>query len=51
VLRAADPARAHRGRDPALRVPLGYADAYYHLRVHLDLVRRRVQEMGQAVAP
>lgn len=35
----------------ALRVPLGYADAYYHLRVHLDLVRRRVQEMGQAVAP
>jgi len=27
---------------------LGYTDAYYHLRVHLDLVRRRVQEMKQA---
>jgi TRAP transporter TAXI family solute receptor len=32
----------------ALRVPLGYTDAYYHLRLHLDLVRRRVQEMKQA---
>jgi TRAP transporter TAXI family solute receptor len=32
----------------ALRVPLGYADAHYHLRLHLDLVRRRVQEMKQA---
>jgi TRAP transporter TAXI family solute receptor len=31
-----------------LRVPLGYADAHYHLRLHLDLVRRRVQEMKQA---
>jgi TRAP transporter TAXI family solute receptor len=31
-----------------LRVPLGYADAHYHLRMHLDLVRRRVQEMKQA---
>ena len=31
-----------------LRVPLGYADAHYHLRMHLDLVRRRVQEMSQA---
>jgi hypothetical protein len=29
-------------------VPLGYADAHYHLRLHLDLVRRRVQEMKQA---
>ncbi|MGH7397024.1 MAG: TAXI family TRAP transporter solute-binding subunit, partial [Candidatus Rokuibacteriota bacterium] len=34
----------------ALRVPLGYTDAYYHLRLHLDLVRRRVQEMQQAGA-
>jgi uncharacterized protein len=32
-----------------LRVPLGYADAHYHLRLHLDLVRRRVQERRQAV--
>jgi hypothetical protein len=32
----------------ALKVPLGYTDAYYHLRLHLDLVRRRVQEMKQA---
>ena len=31
-----------------LRVPLAYADAYYHLRLHLDLVRRNVQEMRQA---
>jgi TRAP transporter TAXI family solute receptor len=31
-----------------LRVPLGYADAHYHLRLHVDLVRRRVQEMMQA---
>jgi TRAP transporter TAXI family solute receptor len=31
-----------------LRVPLGYADAYYHLRLHVDLLRRRVQEMSQA---
>jgi TRAP transporter TAXI family solute receptor len=31
-----------------LRVPLGYADAHYHLRLHVDLVRRRVQEMSQA---
>jgi TRAP transporter TAXI family solute receptor len=28
----------------ALRVPLGYADAHYHLRLHLDLVRARVKE-------
>jgi TRAP transporter TAXI family solute receptor len=28
----------------ALRVPLGYSDAYYNLQVHLELVRRRVQE-------
>jgi TRAP transporter TAXI family solute receptor len=34
----------------ALRVPLGYADAHYHLRLHLDLVRRRVQELQQAGA-
>ena len=33
-----------------LRVPLGYADAHYHLRLHLDLVRRRVQELRQAAA-
>jgi len=33
-----------------LRVPLGYADAHYHLRLHLDLVRRRVQERRQAGA-
>jgi TRAP transporter TAXI family solute receptor len=33
-----------------LRVPLGYADAHYHLRLHVDLVRRRVQEMSQARA-
>jgi TRAP transporter TAXI family solute receptor len=33
-----------------LRVPLGYADAHYHLRLHLDLVRRRAQEMSQARA-
>jgi TRAP transporter TAXI family solute receptor len=34
-----------------LRIPLGYADAHYHLRLHLDLVRRRVQEMGQSRPP
>ena len=28
----------------ALRVPLGYADAHYHLRLHLDLVRAKVKE-------
>ena len=28
-----------------LRVPLGYADAHYHLRMHLELVRAAVQEM------
>jgi TRAP transporter TAXI family solute receptor len=33
-----------------LRLPLGYADAHYHLRLHLDLVRRRVQEMTHAPA-
>jgi TRAP transporter TAXI family solute receptor len=31
-----------------LRVPLGYADSHYHLRLHLDLVRRRVQELAQS---
>lgn len=31
-----------------LKVPLGYADAHYHLRLHVDLVRRRVQELTQA---
>jgi TRAP transporter TAXI family solute receptor len=35
----------------SLKVPLGYADAHYHLRMHIDLVRRRVQEMSQAGAP
>ena len=34
-----------------LRVPLGYADAHYHLRLHVDLVRRRVQELSQAAPP
>ena len=34
----------------ALRVPLSYTDAYYDLQVHLELVRRRVQEMRQAGA-
>jgi len=33
-----------------LRVPLGYADAHYHLRLHLDLVRRRAQELREAAA-
>lgn len=28
----------------ALRVPLGYADAHYHLRLHLDFVRAKVKE-------
>jgi TRAP transporter TAXI family solute receptor len=31
----------------SLKVPLGYADAHYHLRMHADLVRRRVQDMSQ----
>jgi TRAP transporter TAXI family solute receptor len=35
----------------ALRVPLSYSDAYYNLQVHLELVRRRVQETRQAGAP
>jgi len=30
-----------------LQVPLGYADAHYHLRLHLDLVRRRVLDRRQ----
>jgi hypothetical protein len=34
----------------SLRVPLGYADAHYHLRVHVDLVRRRVLEMSEGRA-
>jgi hypothetical protein len=29
-----------------LRVPLGYADAHYRLRMHVDLLRRRVEEMA-----
>jgi uncharacterized protein len=33
-----------------LRVPLHYADVHYHLRLHLDLVRRRVQELRQVAA-
>jgi TRAP transporter TAXI family solute receptor len=32
----------------ALRVPLRYVDAYYNLQLHLELVRRRVEEMRQA---
>ena len=35
----------------SLKVPLGYADAHYHLRMHADLVRRRVQEVSQRSAP
>jgi hypothetical protein len=31
----------------AIQVPLGYADINYHLRMHADLVRRRVLEMSQ----
>jgi len=31
-----------------LRVPLGYADAHYHLRLHLDLVRAKVKEARAA---
>jgi len=31
-------------------VPLGYADAHYRLRMHVDLVRRRVQEMAQTAS-
>ncbi len=33
----------------ALRVPLGYADAHYHLRLHLDLVRAKVKEARAAL--
>ena len=33
-----------------LRVPIGYADSHYHLRLHIDLVRKRVQEMSQVRA-
>jgi TRAP transporter TAXI family solute receptor len=29
----------------SLRVPLTYADAHYHLRLHLDLVRAEVREL------
>jgi len=32
----------------ALRVPLGYADAHYHLQLHLDLVRAKVKEARAA---
>jgi TRAP transporter TAXI family solute receptor len=32
----------------ALRVPVGYADAHYHLRLHLDLVRAKVKEARAA---
>ena len=34
----------------ALRVPLGYSDAYYNLQVHLELVRRRIEEMREVGA-
>jgi TRAP transporter TAXI family solute receptor len=34
----------------SIKVPLGYADAHYHLRMHADLVRRRVQDMSQRSA-
>jgi hypothetical protein len=30
-----------------LKVPLGYADAHYHLRLHVDMLRRRVLEMSR----
>jgi TRAP transporter TAXI family solute receptor len=32
----------------SLRVPLGYADAHYHLRLHVDLVRSKVKELRAA---
>jgi TRAP transporter TAXI family solute receptor len=32
----------------SLRVPLSYADAHYHLRLHLDLVRAKVKEAQAA---
>lgn len=32
----------------ALRVPLSYADAHYHLRLHLELVRAKVKEARAA---
>lgn len=32
----------------SLRVPLGYADAHYHLRHHVDLVRAKVKEIRAA---
>jgi TRAP transporter TAXI family solute receptor len=46
-------ARLHHIEDDvrALRVPLGYTDAYYNLQVHLELVRRRVEEARQAGVP
>jgi TRAP transporter TAXI family solute receptor len=34
----------------SIKVPLGYADAHYHLRMHADLVRRRVHEISQRSA-
>ena len=33
-----------------LQVPLGYADAHYHLRNHLELVRANVKELRAAAA-
>ena len=45
------PARPDRGRRArSLRVPLGYADAHYHLRKHVDLVRAKVKELRAAAA-
>jgi TRAP transporter TAXI family solute receptor len=35
----------------SIKVPLGYADSHYHLRMHADLVRRRVHEISQRSAP
>jgi hypothetical protein len=29
----------------ALRLPLGYPDAHYHLRLHLDLVRAKERKL------
>ncbi len=35
----------------SLRLPLGHADAHYHLRAHLDLVRKRVQDLAPGALP
>jgi TRAP transporter TAXI family solute receptor len=35
----------------SLRVPLGYADAHYHLRLHIDLIRSKAREMRARASP